>query len=406
MVRKVFSVSGVAGVLALGAGLSLVGEVAPAQDLPRLTLTPDAVGVSGLSSGAFMAVQMHVAFSQAIVGAGVVAGGPYYCAEGTVLGALFSCMQTEEGGPPVAPLLEAARGFAGAAVIDPLSGLVGDRVYLFSGTKDDTVTPPAVAAAAGFYAQAGIAEADLRHVTDVPAGHAFLAAGGPVPCGQTEPPFISDCGVDQAGDILTWVHGTLSPPTTPDRERLLSFAQGSYLTDPGQQEMNTQGFVYVPEACAGGAECRLHIAFHGCQQGRAVLGDEYAWTTGYNAWAEANGIVVLYPQAQASIIGGNPKGCWDWWGYGSDVYYTKQAPQIASVARMAEALGVKLDGDLPICVEYDDFNAVHFQQGRAEPCGFSLCAVGSGAPIGGYYGASVLYETAVGQFTPDACPLR
>lgn len=395
---------------ALVLSLCLVSPAAVAQTppvpLPGLTLAPEATTVSGLSSGAFMAVQMHVAFSQAISGAGVVAGGPYYCAEGSVLQALFSCMQTDEGGPEVAPLLAAAHGFADAALIDPLSGLAGDRVYLFSGTKDDTVTPPAVAAAAAFYTQAGVAAPDLRHVTHVPAGHAFLASGGPVQCGETEAPFISDCAVDQAGDILTWLYGALEAPVAPDRARLLSFDQGLYVTDPTGQEMHTQGFVYVPETCADGAQCRLHIAFHGCQQGRAKLGDEYAWTTGYNIWAEANGIVVLYPQALASITGGNPRGCWDWWGYGSDVYHTKQAPQITAVARMAESLGVKLDGDLPHCVQYDSFNAVHYSAGRAEPCGFSLCAVGSGARIGSYYGASVLYETGVGQFTPDACALQ
>ena len=50
------------------------GAVA-AQDLPQLALDPGATTVSGLSSGAFMAVQMHVAFSDRIAGAGVVAGG-------------------------------------------------------------------------------------------------------------------------------------------------------------------------------------------------------------------------------------------------------------------------------------------------------------------------------------------
>ena len=41
--------------------------------------------VSGISSGAFMAVQMGVAFSKDIVGLGAIAGGPYYCALGSVI---------------------------------------------------------------------------------------------------------------------------------------------------------------------------------------------------------------------------------------------------------------------------------------------------------------------------------
>jgi poly(3-hydroxybutyrate) depolymerase len=48
------------------------------------------ITVSGLSSGAFMAVQMHVANSATIRGAGVFAGGPYYCAKGSMMTAMTS----------------------------------------------------------------------------------------------------------------------------------------------------------------------------------------------------------------------------------------------------------------------------------------------------------------------------
>src|SRR4029077_5725124 len=37
--------------------------------------------ISGISSGAFMAVQFGVAWSSIIKGVGVVAGGPFYCAQ-------------------------------------------------------------------------------------------------------------------------------------------------------------------------------------------------------------------------------------------------------------------------------------------------------------------------------------
>jgi hypothetical protein len=41
------------------------------------------ITVGGLSSGAFFAVQYHVAHSATISGAAVFAGGPYYCAQDT-----------------------------------------------------------------------------------------------------------------------------------------------------------------------------------------------------------------------------------------------------------------------------------------------------------------------------------
>ena len=40
--------------------------------------------VSGISSGAYMAVQFGVAHSAAVKGVGAIAGGPYYCAQDDV----------------------------------------------------------------------------------------------------------------------------------------------------------------------------------------------------------------------------------------------------------------------------------------------------------------------------------
>jgi poly(3-hydroxybutyrate) depolymerase len=40
------------------------------------------------------------------------------------------------------------------------------------------------------------------------------------------------------------------------------------------------------------------------------VGTQYALTTGYNSWAAANDLVVLYPQARRTSL--NPKGCFDW----------------------------------------------------------------------------------------------
>ena len=73
--------------------------------LPALTIDPNEVSVSGLSSGGFMAVQMHVAFSATFKkGAGIVAGGPFYCAEGSIVNATGRCM-THSTSIPVASLV-------------------------------------------------------------------------------------------------------------------------------------------------------------------------------------------------------------------------------------------------------------------------------------------------------------
>lgn len=48
--------------------------------LPPLGGDADTVTASGLSSGAFMSTQLHVAFSDVIKGIGFVEGGSYYSA--------------------------------------------------------------------------------------------------------------------------------------------------------------------------------------------------------------------------------------------------------------------------------------------------------------------------------------
>ena len=57
----------------------LLGVCAPAcanDPLPAYGAEAAEVTVSGVSSGGFMAVQFHVAYSGSVKGAGVIAGGP------------------------------------------------------------------------------------------------------------------------------------------------------------------------------------------------------------------------------------------------------------------------------------------------------------------------------------------
>src|SRR3954465_4907803 len=71
----------------------LVAHAASAAVLPKYNVSVNDVSVSGLSSGAYMAAQMHVAYSKTIrKGAGIVAGGPVYCSQGNVAIATGPCM--------------------------------------------------------------------------------------------------------------------------------------------------------------------------------------------------------------------------------------------------------------------------------------------------------------------------
>jgi poly(3-hydroxybutyrate) depolymerase len=108
--------------------------------------------------------------------------------------------------------------------------------------------------------------------------------------------------------------------------------------------------VYLPAACARAERCRVHIALHGCRQGQSWIpltpptegglqfGTTFVRHAGYNDWADANRIVVLYPQA-VSIPFVNPNGCWDWWGYTGDHYADRQGVQIRALRAMVDRLG-------------------------------------------------------------------
>ena len=113
---------------AIAAMLACRAAAAPAPALPAYGADPQQTSVSGLSSGAFMATQLQVAYSGKIIGAGIVAGGPYYCAAAGGFMFIRICMGRVPLEPPNAALLvAAARGFT-AEQIDPLSNLSRRRI--------------------------------------------------------------------------------------------------------------------------------------------------------------------------------------------------------------------------------------------------------------------------------------
>jgi poly(3-hydroxybutyrate) depolymerase len=306
-----------------------------APPLPALDADESAT-VSGLSSGAYMAVQFHVAHSARVKGAGAVAGGPYYCAQGSLWTAYHNCMRPAASQPlPSVTALQAETDtLAKNARIDPTANIASGRAWLFTGSADETVTREVVEGLYAFYSAYKTATVIVRHKA---AGHAMVtAAAGSKDCGATRSPFINDCGYDAAGALLQHLLGPLAPPAAKPAGRLASFDQAPF--GGHGISMDDEGYVYIPKACET-QRCRVHVAFHGCRQGRFAVKDQFARDAGYNRWADTNRIVVLYPQAIARwwwIY--NPNGCWDWWGYTGAQYHTKDGAQIRAVKAMLDRL--------------------------------------------------------------------
>ncbi|MGH8497694.1 MAG: extracellular catalytic domain type 2 short-chain-length polyhydroxyalkanoate depolymerase [Methylococcales bacterium] len=311
--------------------------------------------ISGLSSGAFMATQLHVAYSHYFGGAGIIAGGPFYCAgsyaRNTLLeNATTACMSPliKSVGPNVSKAIIKAKEFAAQGSIDPIENLVNDRVYIFTGTADNTVKSNVVEKTLEFYKKLGLKEDQLKYVNTVDAGHSIITNNSDdVACALTEPPYINNCGFEQSTELLQFLYPGLLPPAEKASGQVIAFNQSEFITDFGKDKdfssMDETAYVYVPSACEK-ETCRVHIVFHGCEQGNKVIGQEYVTTTGYNEVADTNKLIMIYPQAKPSDpIPYNPKGCWDFWGYsGADPkapnFYSHDAPQMKAVIAMLERL--------------------------------------------------------------------
>src|SRR5262247_1757385 len=106
---------------ALAAALAAC-RVLASDPLPALGAEP-AVTVSGISAGGFMAVQFHVAHSSTVKGAAVLAGGPFYCAQGSLWTALNNCTNPTAWAPvpPVELLVADAELAARGGLVDPVA---------------------------------------------------------------------------------------------------------------------------------------------------------------------------------------------------------------------------------------------------------------------------------------------
>jgi poly(3-hydroxybutyrate) depolymerase len=292
-----------------------------------------------------MAIQLHVAYSSLIKGVGAIAAPPYYCAQGGLTGAMM-CMFS-----PLIVNLEAlvakAKSYESSGLIDPLSGLKDGKAYIFSGTKDTVVAPGTVQKSILFY-ERFTDKSNIKTVMNIPAQHSWITDNQrDSSCGYLGNPYINNCQLDASGEILKLTLFDVQkidpkPRIAAKKENLFRFDQSRYgSTATG---LYSWGNIYIPTACqvkrgANTTECFLHFSFHGCEQNFDYIGERFSFGSGLNEWAEANNIVVVYPQATKISLLDNPKACWDWWGYANDAdYANKNGVQMKAVRQMIATL--------------------------------------------------------------------
>jgi poly(3-hydroxybutyrate) depolymerase len=380
----------------VGATVALAEVPAPTQGtLQKYNI--NSTYVSGLSSGGFMANQLHVAYSDVFKGAGIFAAGPYDCAQNNLSTALYACMDTFMQRKTPAQLAQLTRDRAAAGQLDPVANLSGDPVWLFHGSNDRSVTRPVNDDLATYYQNLG---SNVVYNKGTAAGHAWVSPIGPNACSETASPYINNCGGDPVREMLSHLMGTVNTPNSSTLTgKLVQFDQSAYVPggSPSAISMGNEGFAYLPQTCQSGTACTLMVALHGCYQYYGLVGNALMDKAYLNEYADTNNMIVLYPQA--TTMAGNPRGCWDWWGYQSPQYPVKNGPQMRAVINMVAALGGTEPGTGPSPTSpattppapnpttptadcFTSSNYAHTVTGRAYTRSGATYALGSNQPLG------------------------
>lgn len=300
------------------------------QPLRAYNVDPASVSVSGVSSGGAMAIQVGVAYSSRIMGVAAFAASPYDCQRAGNI-TVAKCQGRDV--PDIEPLALNMQRWSGDR-IDPVANLARQKVYLFVGMHDDLITGTVVGASHRLY-QRFVAPGNLYLESTIDAGHTFPT--------DFDSPYLyrcalsrqalTNCGFDAAGKSLEWIYGPLvaPPPGLPDGEPMRIDQREFGSRSMGLDEM---GLLYVPRSCAAGLSCKLHIFLHGCTDSEFRRNDQiFARYSGHSRWAEANGIVLLFPQIYPDQTL-NPDGCWDTTGRYDEGFDQRGGGQVAGIMAM------------------------------------------------------------------------
>ena len=357
----------------LGIALTALVGLARARtahpSLPRLSIDPSAITISGLSSGADFASQFAVAYSRTISGVGVFAGQPFHCAATRFATDALVPMNPEVPVCDSCPagqtipydhckhipyedinataLVAAARQRTASGEIDDVVHLQTTKVYTYCGTSDGSLN--ATMANRDFFARLVPAENILFNFS-LPSGHCWPSDSSLLPCKVVLKNFwpVENCGYDGPGAMLRHFYGALKPPTDKiNAASLRKFDQASYNDPAGAvvTGLSATGWLYTPQSCQNNsAKCKLHVSMHGCSElalaEQELVEGSKATGLSFNRWAESNGIVVLWPHAGPhggkNATHEEKQGCWDGYGQTGTGYDTKQGVQMRAISKMIE----------------------------------------------------------------------
>lgn len=334
-------------------------DAANVTGAPRMT-------ISGQSAGGSMAIQHLVAFSSQIDGATIAAGSPYACGRLPKRG-----KRCYYGNVDIHSSLEILYELASKGQIDSLENLKEIPVVLFNGNNDWTVytrTMRDVYTQLSYFVNPGY----LYRRFNTNAAHVWSLDHGGCSCGKcgwySASPLccdVNNCDYDLSGDMLQKFYGDIKPKRKP-KQSLHWIDQQQYTPNGPNEKWSHSGlwrygFAYVPTNCEDNPRtCRLHVNYHGCI--RMTWKRRRLWSSSIelNSYAEANDIIVFYPQAAGTTASG--KGCWNWAFTEDDPSFdTKASVQLRTVISIVKDLHNAVSNAIKVN------NSIAFYSQDAEP---------------------------------------
>ncbi|CAL8108995.1 unnamed protein product [Orchesella dallaii] len=304
----------------------------------QISLRSHRISVSGHSSGAVAATQFYLSHSHLIDGIAVFSTMQYHCAVGGSFVKLVPCLR---GRRNVSESVDKAREYDRDGFIDPLENLKSRRHYLHHGSRDVIIHFDNGVHAYEFFKQFSdnvrFHQSDSNHA--VPTKHCGIhCMYGTVGSG------CSKCDFSAVFDGLNYIYnGTLKEPTVTTCRAAqpndgIKFVDQSEFLFPfdNKVSMHSEAVLYTPRQCrANSSLCTLHVAYHGCRHSIQNDGMEYIKCSGYIEMADANDMIVLFPQVKHSRVDTITYfNCWDLHGYTGPLYATKLGSQNQVVYNM------------------------------------------------------------------------
>ena len=205
---------------AIALSAPFIASAGAAEKLGAFPVDRAQISVAGISSGAFMANQLHIAHSADVMGAALIAGGLYGCAVQNVEADGVESLASQAAGPcmTVPFLLDEVRSYkkivdklAAKGWIDPPSNLARAKIYVFTGGSDFVVSSDTVEKGRDLYLALGVPAANIvfedKSGPAARAGHSWVTMSYGGACSANAFPYIDDCNYDQAGAELKAIYG-------------------------------------------------------------------------------------------------------------------------------------------------------------------------------------------------------